>query len=95
MPKLHIHFFWFSCLITLKTFIFVSFRNHIDEGKVINASFYFIEAILKNKSVADAKKREQFAILKKQMELDLQVRLSVVAYVQSYVVCLTVLLTNT
>lgn len=35
---------------------------------------YFTEAILKNRTLTDAKKREQFTILKKQMEMDLMVK---------------------
>lgn len=51
----------------------------MDEMKYNNDElFHFIEAIMKNRSLVDAKKREQFAILKKQMELDLQVNMLVI-----------------
>lgn len=41
---------------------------------------YFTEAILKNRTLTDAKKREQFTILKKQMEMDLMVKSMHVIY---------------
>lgn len=45
---------------------------------------YFTEAILKNRTLTDAKKREQFTILKKQMEMDLMVKSMHVIYTNHF-----------
>lgn len=45
---------------------------------------YFTEAILKNRTLTDAKKREQFTILKKQMEMDLMVKSMHVIYANHF-----------
>lgn len=45
---------------------------------------YFTEAILKNQTLTDAKKREQFTILKKQMEMDLMVKSMHVIYTNHF-----------